>query len=105
MGHITLINLFFLFIGVLLHVLIDFVKEKKTNKRFTFSKWFKENQITIIISVIIGFISLYFVDFGLDGLGVYAETDALFYQAHSFVSGFAPYATFAKIFKIEIQEE
>lgn len=104
MKHITLINIIFLLIGILLHILIDYVKEKKVNKKFTFGKWFKENKITIIISFLVGFVSLYFVDLALDGLGVKAEKDALFYEAHAFISGFAPYATFAKLFKIEIEE-
>ena|SRR3972149_2182638 len=105
MEHITILNIIFLLLGIILHVLIDYVKLKNKNNKFTFNKWFKENKITIIISIIIGFISLYFVDFGLEGLDVMAEKDALFYQAHSFMSGFAPYATFAKIFKIEIEEK
>lgn len=104
MGHINFITLFFLTIGILLHILLDYVKVKKSNIKFTFRKWILENHISIIVSFIVGFISLYFVDFALDGLGVTAEKDALFYEAHAFISGFAPYATFAKVFKIEIKD-
>lgn len=104
MEHITLINIIFLFIGILLHILIDYTKNRKVKKQFTFDKWFRENKITIIISFLVGFVSLYFVDLALDGLGVTAERDALFYEAHAFISGFAPYATFAKIFKIELED-
>lgn len=104
MEHINFTTILFLILGISLHVLIDFVKVKKTNKNFTFTKWYNENKLTVLISLIVGFVSLYFVDFALDGLGVIAEKDAIFYEAHAFISGFAPYATFAKIFKIEIIE-
>ena len=65
MEHITLINIIFLFIGILLHVLIDYTKSAKIKKQFTFDKWFRENKITIIISFLVGFISLYFVDLAM----------------------------------------
>jgi hypothetical protein len=104
MEHITLLNIFFLLVGILLHSLIGYVKQRKIKKQFTFGRWFHENKITVLICFLVGFVSLYFVDFALDGLGVITEPDTLFYEAHAFISGFAPYDTFSKIFKVEIED-
>jgi hypothetical protein len=105
MGHIDLINIFFVFLGLTLNTLLEWIRlEKKERHTFSIKIWYSENKITLLATAIISFLSLYFVDMGLDGLGVYTDDDALFYQAHAFLSGFAPYATLAKVLKIEIPD-
>lgn len=106
MEHLTAINITFVLIGLLLNTLVDWVKIQKANKgKFNPKKWVHENSITIFVTIIVAFLSLYFVDFATVGLEIEVHKDALFYQAHSFISGFTPYITLKSVLKIEIQNE
>lgn len=88
--HITLINLSWVLIGLILLVLVDMVRaRKKHNSAFSYVIYLNENMLKFIISVISSYIMFYHADSFTEGiLDVHVHGDSGYYAWFAVACGY-----------------
>lgn len=99
MNQLTPLNLLLLFCGLVINGLRAAQKAKETDTKFSFKFFVKDNWITIVLTMITGFVSLLMAPDVMKTLGVTASEDSAFYTIHALVSGMVPAYLLEKLLK------
>lgn len=105
MNQLTPLNILLLLCGLVINGLRAAQKAKENDVKFSFKRFIQENWITIVLTMITGFVSLVMAQDVMKALGVTANEDSAFYTIHALVSGMIPAYILDKLLKPYKREE
>lgn len=100
MEHLTLTNILLLFCGFLIKFLYAIQKQKKLNLPFQHGYFFKDNLVSILLTLVAGFASLLMADDLVKLMHMQADDSSPFYTIHALLSGIVPLFFIEKILKL-----
>lgn len=100
MNHLTLTNILLLFCGFFIKFLYAMQKQKKMKLPFQHGFFFKDNWVSIALTLVAGFASLLMTDDLVKLLHIQAADDSPFYTIHALLSGIVPLFFIEKILKL-----
>ena len=101
MTHLTVVNLLFVLVGLLIHVGIKLVKiQKKQGISFNVKIYWRHNYIQLITSLISAFVVMYFADVFATGiLNIEVPPGSNFYELFALAAGFNNQVLFNELMK------
>lgn len=105
MEQLTPLNVTLCLLGMIMMILMKLQELKKKGEVISLGFWIKDNWINMGITLISAFASLIFADVIATALETNPAKDAVFYQFHAFISGFASQVMFGKLIKLVPRNE
>ncbi|MDO9186929.1 MAG: hypothetical protein Q7W13_13025 [Bacteroidia bacterium] len=100
MKHLTLLNFFLCFNGLVLHFIYSVIKQKKQDLKFSMGFYIQDNILQSIATIIAAISSLLMADDIARILHIITVDGSPFYSVHSFISGLIPMFFINKIMKL-----
>lgn len=100
MEQLTFINVLLLFCGLVLNLIYAIQKAKNDDKAFSFGFYLKDNSLSIVGTIVAGFVCLVLAKPLISLCGVSIPDGSSFFTVHAFISGIIPIYFIEKIKKL-----
>jgi hypothetical protein len=100
MNHLTVLNIFLLFNGLVIHFIYSYLKKKKQDVKFLMGFYIQDNILQFIATIIAGISSLLMAEDIAGLMHIQTEEGSPFYAMHAFISGLLPMFFINRIIKL-----
>lgn len=97
---LTPMNIFLLLCGLFIKALYALQKAKKEDRTFSLGYYLKDNWVTMVLTVVTGFVCLVLVKDLITVLGISVVNGSSFYSLHALVCGMTPLFFIEKLIKL-----
>ncbi|MFN8317168.1 MAG: hypothetical protein U0T32_12045 [Chitinophagales bacterium] len=100
MEMLTPMNIFLLLCGLFINALYALQKAKKEDRTFSLGYYLKDNWVTMVLTVVTGFVCLVLAKDLITVLGISVANGSSFYSLHALVCGIIPQYFIEKLIKL-----